>query len=1030
MSDLVGISSGAVQAYQRALSVVSNNIANVGTEGYTRQVSDLAATAPKRVGQAYMGTGVDFQAVRRAVDDFVQQNMRNSNSDLANQKPLVDYANRVVDIMGSEDSGLTTAIDEFFAAARELSADPSSSILRGAFLRQAEGLTSRFNEIDTQLEAIRSETLQYMGAATGELNALAKELVALNKQLAKSSTLENQSPVLLDQRDLLLQKMSTYASLTTAFSQNGEVSVSLAGTMTKGLIVDGRNAVELAVTANAQDPSRYDALLDPYGDKEPVSGLSSGELGGLLAFSEQVLGPAKDRIDYLAEVLVREVNAIHTDGLDGYGNKGGPLFTFEPDAAPGAASIVVALDDPRKIVTAALFRAMEAPSNPSDVRVDWAFEEPEHSASEPPLLSMLFADTQAPPLSVSVELGRNLSTVATIAQGTADAVVYLDEAQPGQQLQVMTRDGVHLLGAELSLDQRVELMSAYPPVLDSGAVYSTAYLNKTGIDSYKRQDLFLGAKGSQEVVEQYTPEGNRLPDKVLEAALMGHPISASQVGTVIEDGQVTFNHVTLGALNVEPNQELQASDVAEWLSTATVRPLGSSEATLTINQALINLNQGLRVTGDRGQFADIVQPDGGFADLAAVGDAINVYEGLTKVRASIVNGDLQLTGINGFAAEIEAVANVSGVPGVTVSARTDVVVEASKVKLNKSLSIGGRGKVVVDIVPPVGRDWSSITELAHAIQSESGRTGVTAYINAEGNMVITNAPGNPAQGEDLALHEGKDIYISAPAGQAENALSLDAGWFKGHIEMVRADGTQIEGIEESADIRIGMGKSSGPWLLQKLGLRVGAYLGPAAPADIRVLLTGVGTAKVAADFNEIEVTAADTIRSEPFEVRFTALDRYDIVDSNTGTVMATREFDPHALPPNVTFMGMRLEFTSPPMLGDRFLIDGNNDGVGDNRAVLALVELQDRPVMPGEMTLTDAYINQVSQVGNISRQAKVAQGALTVVYEQAVQANAQVSGVSLDEEAADLIRFQQAYQASAKVMQTASSLFDAILQVR
>ena len=103
MSDLVGISSGAVQAYQRALGVVSNNIANVGTEGYTRQVSDLAATAPRRIGQAFLGTGVEFQAVRRSVDEFVQQNMRDSNSDLATQKPLVDYANRVVDIMGSED---------------------------------------------------------------------------------------------------------------------------------------------------------------------------------------------------------------------------------------------------------------------------------------------------------------------------------------------------------------------------------------------------------------------------------------------------------------------------------------------------------------------------------------------------------------------------------------------------------------------------------------------------------------------------------------------------------------------------------------------------------------------------------------------------------------------------------------------------------------------------------------------------------------------------------------------------------------
>jgi len=60
----------------------------------------------------------------------------------------------------------------------------------------------------------------------------------------------------------------------------------------------------------------------------------------------------------------------------------------------------------------------------------------------------------------------------------------------------------------------------------------------------------------------------------------------------------------------------------------------------------------------------------------------------------------------------------------------------------------------------------------------------------------------------------------------------------------------------------------------------------------------------------------------------------------------------------------------------------------------------------------------------------VAQEALQVVYEQAIETREQVSGVSLDEEAADLIRFQQAYQASAKVMQTASTLFDAILTVR
>ena len=85
--------------------------------------------------------------------------------------------------------------------------------------------------------------------------------------------------------------------------------------------------------------------------------------------------------------------------------------------------------------------------------------------------------------------------------------------------------------------------------------------------------------------------------------------------------------------------------------------------------------------------------------------------------------------------------------------------------------------------------------------------------------------------------------------------------------------------------------------------------------------------------------------------------------------------------------------------------------------------------MPGQKTITETYIDQVSSVGNIAQRALVAKDALTVVYDQALEARDTISGVSLDEEAASLIRYQQAYQASAKVMQTASTLFDAILRV-
>jgi flagellar hook-associated protein 1 FlgK len=84
----------------------------------------------------------------------------------------------------------------------------------------------------------------------------------------------------------------------------------------------------------------------------------------------------------------------------------------------------------------------------------------------------------------------------------------------------------------------------------------------------------------------------------------------------------------------------------------------------------------------------------------------------------------------------------------------------------------------------------------------------------------------------------------------------------------------------------------------------------------------------------------------------------------------------------------------------------------------------------GGKTISASYIDHVNDMGNVSRQASIAKEALTVVHDQAVAARDQVSGVSLDEEAANLIRFQQAYQASAKVMQVAGTLFDAVLAVR
>ena len=164
------------------------------------------------------------------------------------------------------------------------------------------------------------------------------------------------------------------------------------------------------------------------------------------------------------------------------------------------------------------------------------------------------------------------------------------------------------------------------------------------------------------------------------------------------------------------------------------------------------------------------------------------------------------------------------------------------------------------------------------------------------------------------------------------------------------------------------------------------------------------------------------------KVTFTADNSYTITDTTTGTVLAQRSYDPTQLTAGIDYRGLKLNFTTAPKAGDSFALDGNTDGTGNNENMLKLITLESAQLI-GSKTISAAYISQVNDMGNISKQATIAQTALTVVHDQAVTSRDQVSGVSLDEEAANLIRYQQAYQASAKVMQIAGTLFDAVLAV-
>ena len=919
MSDMAGIAGNAVTVYQQALTTVSNNIANVATDGYSRQDVALQALPVTQTGQIFLGSGVAVDRIKRQYNEFVDSNLRNSNSDLASQEPMVNYANRVVDVMGGQTMGLNTALDQFFASARVMSSDPSSSVLRSSFVRDAQGVAERFGQLSAQLSLVEEETQQSLDSAVTQINALTKQIAQVNGQLTKKQSEADQPPDLLDQRDLLLRKLSTFAHVNTRFTANGTVSVSLGASMSQDVVVSGNSSLDIAASYDSKNSNKVSMVLDPYGKSTSLNGITSGTIAGILSFREQVLGTAQGTLDNLAKTFAKEVNTVHQQGIDGYGNPGLELFRFDPTAANAASGLSVAIEDPMRVSAAAQFRVIEGANNTSGTNASIKFDETPPIGPAPLQEVLVNNDHPSAARLVRVDTSLPVAAVASIPNGMSDVSIYLDSLESGQQLQIMTRDGRQIIGQSMAGDTTlIGQMITTDNGFAQGATYSGTYLNVSGASGYKDMNVFYGAQAQVQQQPIYNSKDQISGTKAFPALLEGARMQGSSTGLAATS--LTLNGTALGALaDPAAGTTLQASAVTTW---------------------------------------------------------INAQSATTYVTATASNS---------------------------------IVLTDSQVKYGMPLWING---VSVDSTTA-----TSLNGLANAINNASA-TNVSARIDSQGQLRISNTTG-----DDITI-AGTNVAGSS----VQNALGLTAGTFRGQISLTQAL-TDSSGVAITRPIQLGFGSTGTPADLAKLGFRTGAFISGAAKEDLLVFVTGAGTATVSASYAGKPIDGKQSLRAQPMKVEFTSATAYKITDTNTNTIVAERTLDPTQLNPGIRYQGIALSFTSPPALGDVFTLDGNKDGVGNNDNMLALAALEKKPLV-GIKTLSNAYIDQVNELGNIARQATIAKSALTVVHDQAVKSRDELSGVSLDKEAADLIRYQQAYQAAAKVLQVASQLFDSVLQVR
>ncbi|UJP05511.1 MAG: flagellar hook-associated protein FlgK [Nitrosomonas sp.] len=205
-----------------------------------------------------------------------------------------------------------------------------------------------------------------------------------------------------------------------------------------------------------------------------------------------------------------------------------------------------------------------------------------------------------------------------------------------------------------------------------------------------------------------------------------------------------------------------------------------------------------------------------------------------------------------------------------------------------------------------------------------------------------------------------------------------------------------------------------------------AQIAAAAPNRTNAESTNVGTGTISV--GTVDPLPLDPNLQQPLTITFHTPynGMYDVTGTGTGLPATSQVFAAGA---DISFNGFTFQISGEPAAGDVFTVKPNNSGVGDNRNILALGALQTtNTISGGSASYQAAYGQLVSLIGNKTRELEVtskAQANLFVQTEKAVQA---ISGVNLDEEAANLLRFQQTYQAASKIIEMSNTLFDSVLR--
>lgn len=322
MSNLLNIGRQALSVNTTALNYTGENIANVNTEGYSRQ----RVVTNDRGGFV---NGVAVNEVQRMTDQFMVKQVWKDTATLGSDAEFLNQMSFLESIVGTTENNISASLDTFFEAAQVAADDPMLTSARQVFLSSARELADKFQNIQASIDDQNGRINETIYDEVREINDYLTQVARINdeiRQLASTQVVPNQ---MLDARDELVRELSQHININAFENNEGIMNITLSSGEP---LLTGTTPSFLSVDLSQDSSQVLDISLN-RGDTKFVlnDSITGGSLAGLRSYQNDVLLPSKAEFGRLALVVGETFNEQHRKGVDLEGNAGEDLFSEPVD---------------------------------------------------------------------------------------------------------------------------------------------------------------------------------------------------------------------------------------------------------------------------------------------------------------------------------------------------------------------------------------------------------------------------------------------------------------------------------------------------------------------------------------------------------------------------------------------------------------------------------------------------------------------------------------------------------------------------